>query len=94
MPDHQRDRAVARAVHSRTDLPRPLGLEIRRGGDVTVYLPDLPAFEAWRGVLDRGGDPAEADGWRYCAGWLADRNHQGQMPATLMVRLDHEGTDR
>lgn len=82
--------SLARLIHARTDLPRPLGLEVTRQHSVTIYLPGLPAFEAWHGALDEAGPVAEALGWRYVAGYLPSGNQRAL--TTLMVRL-RKGTE-
>jgi hypothetical protein len=83
--------SLRRLAYSRPDLPRPVGLEVARNRSITIYLPDLSAFEAWRGALERSGDIAEAYGWRYIAGYLKSGDEAAL--TTLMVRFT-EGTER
>jgi hypothetical protein len=83
--------SLRRLAHSRPDLPRPVGLEVSRGRSIVIYLPGLSAFEAWRDALERAGEVAEADGWRYVAGYLPAGDQAAL--TTLMVRLT-EGTER
>lgn len=87
MPNPQ-SRNLSAIVHSRSDLPRPRGIEVGRGRMLTVYLAGQSDFDAWQAALVRCGDPGTFGGWHHCAGVL--RSGDDEVSVTVLVRSNDQ----